>query len=122
MPAGTDTVRSQGFARFWFRVGRFISSHILLILFAITTLAPFLWMILTSFKPLDEIHAMNPFPTHWKFSNYSGVLTNKDISFARYYFNSLLVAAWVTFLSCLTSALAGYAFSRLRWPGRDHVF
>ena len=42
--------------------------------------------------------------------------------FARYYSNSLFVAAWVTALLCLTSAMAGYAFARLRWPGRDSVF
>ncbi len=42
--------------------------------------------------------------------------------FARYYFNSVFIAAWVTFLGCLTSAMAAYAFSRLRWKGRDHVF
>jgi ABC-type glycerol-3-phosphate transport system permease component len=45
-----------------------------------------------------------------------------EIPFARYYFNSLFVAGWVTLLQCLTSAMAAYAFSRLRWRGRDLVF
>ncbi len=122
MSTRMETVKGRGLTRWWFRFGRFLSSHLLLMLFALTTLLPFLWMVLTSFKPLNEIHALNPIPHHWKFTNYNEVLTNKDISFARYYFNSLFVAAWVTFLSCITSALAAYAFSRLRWPGRDHVF
>src|SRR5207244_1541653 len=43
-------------------------------------------------------------------------------SFATYYFNSVFVAAWVTFLQVLTSAMAAYAFARLRWRGRDSVF
>ena len=38
------------------------------------------------------------------------------------HFNSIFVAAWVTFLTCVTSAMAAYAFARLRWIGRDVVF
>ncbi len=59
---------------------------------------------------------------HYAFTNYRDVLNSKDISFKRYYFNSLFVAAWVTLLQCFTSAMAGYAFARLQWKGRDHVF
>jgi ABC-type glycerol-3-phosphate transport system permease component len=44
------------------------------------------------------------------------------ISFGRWYFNSFFVAAWVTVLQVLTSAMAAYAFSRIEWPGRDKVF
>lgn len=101
--------------------GRMLT-HAFLIIFALTTLAPFLWMLLTSLKPLGEVQALNPIPTEWRLDNYTEVLNHKDISFKRYYFNSVFVAAWVTFLSCITSALAAYAFSRMHWPGRDHVF
>jgi len=79
-------------------------------------------MVLASFKPMNEIQLLNPFPTVWHPGNYTDVLNNKDISFERYYFNSVFIAAWVTLLSCFTSSLAAFAFSRLRWPGRDHVF
>jgi multiple sugar transport system permease protein len=44
------------------------------------------------------------------------------IPFARFYWNSLFVAAWVTFLQVITSSLAAFSFSRLQWPGRDKVF
>src|SRR4029078_3442393 len=58
--------------------------------------------------------------------NYANVFRDpmiaSRVSFARYYFNSLFVAAWVTFLTCFTSALAAYAFARLKWKGRDTVF
>jgi len=54
------------------------------------------------------------------FGNYGKVF--EQIPFHRYYFNSVFVAAWVTFLQTLTSAMAAYAFARLRWPGRDTVF
>jgi ABC-type glycerol-3-phosphate transport system permease component len=74
-----------------------------------------------SFKPLEEVESINPIPrTEWRPENYQQVF--QKIPFARYYFNSLFVAAWVTLLQCLTSSMAAYAFSRLRWPGRDLVF
>ena len=94
--------------------------HFLLISIAATTLLPFLWMVLASFKPLAEVEQLNPFPSVWHFENYAKVF--EQVPFARYYFNSVFVAAWVTFLTCLTSAMAGFGFARLSWPGRDRVF
>ena len=96
------------------RFGGAMLNHAVLILLAATTLAPFVWMVLASFKPLVEIERLNPIPTHWQSENYPQVF--KQIRFARYYFNSLFVSAWVTFLQCLTSSMAAFAFSRLRWP------
>ncbi|MBN1351503.1 carbohydrate ABC transporter permease [candidate division KSB1 bacterium] len=99
---------------------RRVLSHVFLIFLALTTLAPFLWMVLTSFKPLHEVEQLNPLPSEWHPENYPEVF--RHIPFARYYFNSFFVAAWVTFLQCLTSAMAAFAFARLRWRGRDIVF
>jgi len=109
-----------GFGAWWYRQGRFIASHLALALLAATMLIPFVWMVLASFKPLEEVERLSPFPTVWQPSNYPKVF--EQIPFARYYFNSVFVAAWVTFLQCLTCSMAGYAFARLRWRGRDHVF
>jgi len=95
-------------------------SHLVLTLIALSTLAPFVWMVLASFKPLEEVEQINPLPSVWHPENYVKVF--EQIPFARYYFNSVFVAAWVTFLQCLTSAMAAYAFARLRWKGRDTVF
>ncbi len=54
---------------------------------------------------------------HWKWWQYF-----TKSAFVRYYFNSLFIAGWVTLLQCLTSTMAAFAFSRLRWRGRDKVF
>jgi multiple sugar transport system permease protein len=89
-------------------------------LIAFAMAAPFLWMILTSLKPLQEVESFNPIPKNWKPDNYSRVF--EQIPYARYYFNSIFVAVWVTTLQVFTSALAAFAFSRLVWPGRDSVF
>jgi len=106
--------------RWWLRRGRYIFSYGVLTVLALTMLAPFLWMLLASFKPLAEVEQLNLFPSKWKPINYIQVF--REIPFARYYFNSLFVTAWVTFLQCLTSAMAAYAFARLRWKLRDHEF
>jgi ABC-type glycerol-3-phosphate transport system permease component len=118
----SEVVRQPGFAAWWYRRGRFGLSHGLLMLLALTTLLPFLWMVFASFKPLTEIESLRPLPTpgHWQPWNYPEVF--RQIRFARYYFNSIFIAGWVTVLQTLTSAMAAYAFARLRWKGRDQVF
>jgi ABC-type glycerol-3-phosphate transport system permease component len=100
--------------------------YAVLIFFSITTIAPFLWMLITSFKQLEDVSKTGILPPHWTQAktwhpeNYPAVV--KQIPFARYYLNSFLVAAWVTFLTVLTSAMAAFAFSRLNWKGRDTLF
>jgi len=118
MPDGG--IKASRFSTWWYKKGRFGASHGLLILLSFTTLLPFLWMVLASFKPLDEVEQINPFPHVWRPGNYLKVF--EKIPFHLFYFNSLFVAAWVTFLTCLTSAMAAYAFARLRWRWRDAIF
>lgn len=96
------------------------SIYVVLTVFAVTTLAPFIWMVLTSFKPLEEVERTSWAPSRWMARNYHDVFL--QIPFGRYYLNSVLVAGWVTVLTCLTSAMAAFAFSRLQWKGRDKVF
>lgn len=122
-PLETTSVRpKRGFGAWWYRKGRFGASHVVLILLAAIMMLPFIWMLLASFKPIQEIEALNPIPTRWQPENYVNVWNSSDIAFKKYYFNSIFVAAWVTVLTCLTSAMAAYAFARLHWRGRDHVF
>lgn len=93
--------------------------------------APFVWMIAASFKPRREVEDTRILPREPTAKNYPVVLdivpdpvTKKYLGmrFGRWYFNSLLVATGVTLFQVLTSAMAAYAFSRLRWRGRDTVF
>lgn len=97
-----------------------ILGYIVLTATALTMMVPFLWQVATSLKPLSEVQSGQFLPKEWKFSNYREVI--ETIAFGRYYFNSLFVAAWVTFGQVLTSAAAAYAFSRIRWRMRDKVF
>lgn len=81
---------------------------------------PFVWMLLTSLKNTDETNMSTWLPKVMQWDNYSKVF--EAVPFARFYCNSIFVAAWVTFLQVLTSALAAFSFSRIQWEGRDKVF
>lgn len=92
---------------------------------------PFLWMLSMSFKPRAEVEQAALLPVAPTARNYPIVLDLKpdpvtglklDLKFGRWYFNSVMTALCVTLLTVLTSAMAAYAFSRMRWPGRDRVF
>jgi ABC-type glycerol-3-phosphate transport system permease component len=88
--------------------------------FAVSTVVPFVWMILTSYKPLEDVEKTRFLPTQWRPQNYHEVF--EEIQFARYYLNSVFIAGWVTFLTVMTSAMAAFAFARLQWKRRDRLF
>lgn len=99
---------------------RKLAVHGILVILALAGLVPFVVMILMSFKPLAEVESVNPIPTVWLPQNYTDVF--RQVPFGRYYFNSVFISAWSTLLLVLTSAMAAFAFSRMKWPGRDLVF
>lgn len=96
--------------------------HLILIAIIALVSLPFLWMVLASFKEGAEIFREPEgwLATGWKLSNYQRVW--RELPLARLYLNSLLVATVVTLSQLLTGSLAGYAFARLRFPGRDTIF
>lgn len=99
-----------------------LTAYILLAIGGITMIVPFLWMISTSLKDAGAVFTYPPKwipdPIVWR--NYLDVL--KVVPFARFYFNSIFVAIVVTVGQVFTSSLAAYAFSRLKFPGRDKLF
>jgi multiple sugar transport system permease protein len=83
-------------------------------------LFPFLWSLATSFKPLPETSGFSLLPHHWTLAAYRTVWS--QYSFATYIKNSLLLAVVVTGANLFLAALGGYAFARLRFPGRELLF
>jgi multiple sugar transport system permease protein len=81
---------------------------------------PFLWSVSTSLKPLPETANFALLPHTWTVAAYKEAWTQYD--FARYMANSAIVSASITFTSVLLAALGGYAFARLRFPGRNILF
>ncbi len=103
--------------------------HILLTVMSVMMILPFTWMILTSLKTLGEVNDPNWLPNALQWKNYGNVFdyenpdpSQRGVQFLRFYWNSLFVASWVTFLQVTTSAMAAFSFARLQWPGRDKVF
>lgn len=97
-------------------------SQVLLTLFVIAFMAPLLWMLVTSLKPGGEVFSSPPrvVGSEVLWSNYLQVWTY--VSFGRYMLNSFLVSVAGTTLVVLTSLASAYAFSRLRFRGRDGLF
>lgn len=94
-----------------------------LILGSIIMLVPFGWMILTAFKTTTEATQMNPFvilPKQWKLDAFINV--SEKMNFVKLYINTLLMIAGRIACAVLTACMAGYAFGRLHFKGRDFCF
>ncbi len=100
---------------------RLILSYALLFLLAFSFLYPFLLAITTSFKPLPEI-AANPvalIPETWTLEGYRRM---QNLNVDRWAFNSALVAVSITLGNILFASMAGYALSRIPFPGDNLLF
>ena len=95
---------------------------LILVGFGLLMVVPFLWMLSTSLKAPTEIFQFPPqiLPENPQWQNYPEV--SRVLPLGRYFFNSAVVALSVTLLQLVVSALAAYAFARLRFPGRDVLF
>lgn len=97
--------------------------HLILILVSITMLVPFLWMILTAFKTVTEATSVDPFvifPKEWRLDAFQEVMRN--MNFLILYKNTLLLIFFRVLCAVLTATMAGYAFGRLHFKGRDLCF
>lgn len=103
------------------RWGRAVLFVVLLVL-AVPFAFPTWWMVTSSFTPISEIFAFPPslWPRDPTAAAYPDVFTLQP--FARQYWNSLYIAALVTVGTIAVSAMAGYAFARIRLPGANGLF
>lgn len=96
--------------------------YLLLIGVGISMAFPLFWMVSTSFKTEPELSILPPplLPIHWTLASYPAAFAR--IPYLQMLANSVLVAVVATFGTVLTSTFAGFAFARLRFPGRDRLF
>jgi multiple sugar transport system permease protein len=96
--------------------------HTLLIIGSFMMAFPFVWMILTSLKNLDQAFLVPPkiIPDPWVFENYPNSL--RALPFGRAYFNSFYITAIVVGMTLLTGSMAAYAFAKIKFPGREVLF
>ena len=101
---------------------RAVLSQVALTVVLIVFLMPFVWMIATALKPQNEVFSTPPslIGSQVLWSNFSEAWNY--LPFGRFILNTLLVSAVGTVVVCVTSILAGYAFARLSFIGRDKIF
>jgi alpha-1,4-digalacturonate transport system permease protein len=82
---------------------------------------PVLWVVLSSFKPLEELYRIPPrfLPETWVLTNYTEAL--RRLPFLRYLTNSVVVTSAATVLTLLINSMAAFALSKYRFRGRDAI-
>lgn len=101
----------------------YILIHIILIICSITMLVPFIWMILTAFKTVTESTSMDPFvilPSTWRMNAFQTVI--KNMNFIKLYINTIMMIGGRVIAAVLTATMAGYAFGRLEFKGKNIAF
>jgi multiple sugar transport system permease protein len=94
--------------------------YVLLIAVSLLFLVPFVWTISTSFKTIPDSVNVNLIPHPWTTSAWHSIWTDYD--FKLFIRNSLFLAVVITATNMLLAGLGGYAFARLRFPGRELLF
>ena len=94
--------------------------YAILILGGIVAILPFFWMVSTSLMTLGETITRKWLPEAPQFENY--VTAWNEARFAKYFLNSVIITATTIVGLLVTSILAGYAFGRIKFFGRDVIF
>ena len=100
---------------------------ILLTAVALVSLLPIVYVICNAFKPLEELFVYPPRffvrnPTTQNFTDFMYATDVSTVPFSRYLFNSVTVTVCATALTIVFSLCCAYAFSKLKFPGRDGLF
>src|ERR1041385_6636110 len=96
--------------------------YFILIVAAFLSLVPFYWMLMSSFKPINDILTIPVWviPQHFTLDNYQTLLT--QTLFLRSMLNTLVVAGSNVVLQVFFGSLAGFAFAKYRFRGRNLLF
>jgi multiple sugar transport system permease protein len=96
--------------------------HLLLVAAVCLTIFPLAWMVMASVMPAGEASAypMSWVPSTLSLEHYRALFSRFEI--VRYIMNSALIAGAVTLISLVVNSMAGYAFAKLSFPGRERVF
>ena len=99
-------------------------SYVILIFATVVVLAPFFWMLVSSFKSQRDLFAFPPkfLPTVWKWENYKKVLESGAISFFQMFINSMKITIPVLVGNIIFSSLAAYSFARIKFPAKQFIF
>jgi multiple sugar transport system permease protein len=103
-----------------------IGTHIILIIFVIITIIPMAWGIGNAFRSNEELASMSGLsiytflPKTFTMKNFTSMFS--ALNFTQVFMNTLFVALTVTIGNIIFNAMAGYAFARLNFPGKNILF
>jgi len=97
--------------------------YLVLLIVSAVSILPFLWVILSSLKPYEELYSkhLTFLPHHYTFTNYLQMFA-KMVGFGYYYRNSILVSVGTVVLTLFAGSLAAYALARFRFKGDQVIF
>ncbi len=96
--------------------------YLFMSLFGLVAVVPFLWLLSTSFKGAEELFSYPPtlIPSKFVLQNYTGVWN--AVPFGEYFMNSVIIVVATVVLNIFISSLAGFAFARYKFKGRELLF
>lgn len=99
-----------------------VAQVIICLLIVFLILFPFAWLVISTFKLQKDIIKWPPtfWPKTWTFDNYVDVFDR--IPMARYISNTVIFAGAVSLFSAFFDSLAGYAFAKLEFRGKEVLF
>jgi multiple sugar transport system permease protein len=97
-------------------------AYFFLIAYALLMFVPFIWTLITSFKTLPDSNRMTLLPEPFTLAAWQYVQTNLEPNVVQMFINSFAIAIAVTLTNVILGSFAGYAFARLRFPGRGVLF
>jgi N-acetylglucosamine transport system permease protein len=97
------------------------TSHVLLSIWSVIVIVPFLWVVLSSFKTTKEILA-SPFslPAHWGFDNYAHAWT--DAGIRQFFLNTVIVVGAALVIVMLLGSMCAYVLARFKFPGSRFIY
>ena len=98
------------------------AKNLLCLLMIVLVVFPFAWLVISTFKMQKDIIKWPPtfWPVRWTFNNYLAVWSRIPLS--RYICNTVVFAGLVSVFSAFFDSLAGYAFARLQFKGKELIF
>jgi len=104
------------------RAWRIRIAYFFLIAYALLMFLPFGWTVITSFKTLEDSVRLTIVPQPFTTAAWEYALNNLQPNIVQMFFNSFAIAIAVTITNVVLGSFAGYAFARLRFPGRGILF
>ncbi len=96
-----------------------ILTHLILIIGSLISIFPFVWMIVSAFKPTEEIFAPNFWPTRFALEHFIQIF--KTSRFDIYFKNSLIVCFFLVTLGLIFDSMGGFALAKGKFPGRNKL-